>query len=137
MTAPTCVHLHPIDELRYVIWLPVVGVTVSWRRAKGGGWVSRDTGEHIPSEWGISAVAEKIVRLVKKPESQYQDRAEMVELRIEQWKDKQWRDMLNRSEYLSAQQGTNPAAYVRFFEVAARECRPDVANPQELTLVGR
>lgn len=111
--------------------------SVSWRRAKGGGWVSRDTGEHIPSEWGISAVAEKIVRLVKKPESQYQDRAEMVELRIEQWKDKQWRDMLNRSEYLSAQQGTNPAAYVRFFEVAARECRPDVANPQELTLVGR
>jgi len=42
----------------------------SFGRAKGGGWKNRDTGEVIPSQWGLSAVGQgefSSVRLVRKP----------------------------------------------------------------------
>lgn len=43
--------------------------SIIWRRKKGGGWFSPDTGEIKESEWGLSAVCTegKTVLLVKKP----------------------------------------------------------------------
>lgn len=102
----------------------------AWRRAVGGGWVNVDTGALIESEWGISAVADKMVRLVKKPQQQFKDYAEIVQQRIEAWKDRQWREMLNLSERLADQRETDPGAYWRVFEEAAQEVPSAEANPE-------
>jgi hypothetical protein len=36
-----------------------------WRRAAGGGWVNRETGEWLPSEYGLSGIGKFYVRVVR------------------------------------------------------------------------
>lgn len=102
--------------------------SIAWRRAVGGGWVCVDTGEHRPSEWGMSAVADKMVRLVRKPDHQVQDYAELVQQRVEAWQDRRWREDLNLQERLADLRETNPGAFLRVFEEAAQEVQTDAAS---------
>ena len=54
---------------RWVNWPSHVqgngSVNCPWRRNVGGGWVNRDTGEFLPSEWGIVSINRKSARLVR------------------------------------------------------------------------
>lgn len=63
-----------------------------YQRAKGGGWRDVDTGEVIPSEWGLSAVGQgqfSTVRLVRKPQGAaviprlYQQEARRLEREVD------------------------------------------------------
>lgn len=54
---------------RWINWPSFVqgnaSYTCAWRRAPGGGWCHPDTGEILPSEWGLTASTKTTTRLVR------------------------------------------------------------------------
>lgn len=54
---------------RWINWPSFVqaraSVADAWRRAPGGGWLDRSTGELWPSEWGLSWITRQSTRLVR------------------------------------------------------------------------
>jgi hypothetical protein len=54
---------------RWINWPTFVqaraSISDNWGRCVGGGWVNRDTGEWLPSEWGLSGVGRWYTRLVR------------------------------------------------------------------------
>lgn len=43
----------------------VASIDCQWARQPGGGWVNRQTGEHMPSEWGLRSATRSATSLVR------------------------------------------------------------------------
>jgi len=113
--------------------------SVAFKRAKGGGWQNKDTGEVMPSHWGLSAVGQgefSTVRLVRKPVSESQAGLKNIVMSqiIREWDGVRARINQDRREDCNLQLETDRVMWLLDRQREGFGCLDDVASPARLSL---
>lgn len=113
--------------------------SVAFKRAKGGGWENKDTGEVTPSHWGLAAVGSgqfNTVRLVRK--AQYEDQYDLKALHnkmlVREVRGRILRESADRREDWNYQLETDRVRWLSDRQREGFEFLDVVASPARLSL---